>query len=137
VDLADRLTQAISKGRSLHLLESAEKKLAELNTWMESLKLTLQAAGPNFDDLPTSTAPSGRGWYGSLPPQDLRQLSKRECDVLREMAQGRQAQEIAGNLGLSVSTVRCHIRSLFVKLKVNSQLALMAKLVGAPQSDTH
>ncbi len=129
-DLADRLSRAISKGRSLQLLESADKRLAELNSWMESLKLSLQAANSHVSSPPPE--PSDRGWYGSLPPGELKHLSRRECDVLREMARGRQAQEIANTLGLSVSTVRCHIRSLFVKLKVNSQLALMAKLVGAP-----
>ncbi len=134
-ELSKRLTRAITKGRNLQLLESAEKKLTELNSWMEGLRATLQTAGSNVDvDGVTEPSSDSQGWYGRLPRTELDQLSKRECDVLREMARGQQAQEIASSLGLSVSTVRCHIRSLFVKLKVNSQLGLMAKLVGAPQS---
>ncbi|MDN5932030.1 MAG: response regulator transcription factor [Pseudonocardia sp.] len=51
----------------------------------------------------------------------LEQLSPREREVLCLLADGRRAAEIAGLLFLSITTVRSHIRSVLVKLGVNSQ----------------
>ena len=45
-------------------------------------------------------------------------LSKREVDVLELMAKGLSNQEIANTLFVSLSTVKTHNQSLFVKLDV-------------------
>jgi two-component system, NarL family, nitrate/nitrite response regulator NarL len=54
------------------------------------------------------------------------QLTAREGDVLRGLVVGRTAEEIAGDVGVALSTVRTHIKSLLRKLGVNSQLAAVA-----------
>lgn len=51
----------------------------------------------------------------------LRRLSPREREVLRLLADGRRAAEVAEDLFLALATVRSHIRSILVKLEVNSQ----------------
>lgn len=51
----------------------------------------------------------------------LDQLSPREREVLRHLAEGLRAAEISVLLFLSITTVRSHIRSILVKLGVNSQ----------------
>ncbi len=51
----------------------------------------------------------------------LEQLSPREREVLRHLAEGLRAAEIAELLFLSIATVRSHIHSVLVKLGVNSQ----------------
>lgn len=51
----------------------------------------------------------------------LSELSQRERDVLALLAQGQSYEEVAGALGLSINTVRTHIRSLYVKLAVTSK----------------
>lgn len=53
-------------------------------------------------------------------------LSAREWTVLRRLADGVQAEGVAGELHLSVHTVRAQIRSIHVKLGVGSQLAAVA-----------
>lgn len=53
----------------------------------------------------------------------LEQLSRREREVLCHLSDGLRAAEIAGVLVLSITTVRSHIRSILVKLGVNSQHA--------------
>jgi PAS domain S-box-containing protein len=61
-------------------------------------------------------------------PQQRRQartaagLTPREHEVLERLADGQDAMEIARELGLSVYSVRGHIKSLMRKLKVHSQL---------------
>jgi len=53
--------------------------------------------------------------------ESLEKLSPREIEVLRLVAQGYIAEEIGTRLGISVNTVRSHIRSVYGKLSVNHQ----------------
>lgn len=48
-------------------------------------------------------------------------LTPREKDVLSGLAQGHTARGIAGQLGISTSTVQSHIKSLYAKLGVNKK----------------
>jgi DNA-binding NarL/FixJ family response regulator len=48
-------------------------------------------------------------------------LTDRELDVLRLMAQGRNNSEIARELFIGISTVKSHINSLFAKLDVRDR----------------
>lgn len=59
--------------------------------------------------------------------ETLRSLSRREAEVLRELATGRGVDQVAENLGLSEATVRTHVRNLTEKLGVNSVSGAMAR----------
>lgn len=53
--------------------------------------------------------------------------SPRELQVLQQLALGEPYEEVARQLGLSVNTVRFHVKALYAKLGVNSrQLAVNA-----------
>jgi len=52
----------------------------------------------------------------------LPELSGREADVLLNLLSGLTNREIADNLSLSVNTIKVHLRTLFIKLNVNSRL---------------
>ena len=56
----------------------------------------------------------------------LRSLSRREADVLRALADGRSVETVATESYVSVATVRSQVRSILLKLGVNSQLAAVA-----------
>lgn len=58
-----------------------------------------------------------------VPSVDDR-LTPREADVVREIAQGLRNAEIACELGISVLTVRHHLKAVFAKLNVSSRLEL-------------
>jgi two-component system, NarL family, response regulator LiaR len=60
---------------------------------------------------------------------DLDQLTEREIDVLRLLAQGQSNQEIAANLHIGSTTVRSHVSSILMKLGVTNrtQAALLAR----------
>jgi len=49
-------------------------------------------------------------------------LSPRESEVLERLVQGYSNKVIARSIGISESTVRFHLRNMFVKLNVNSRL---------------
>jgi DNA-binding NarL/FixJ family response regulator len=53
-------------------------------------------------------------------------LTRKESAVLEALVAGHSVERIAADSYVSVTTVRSHIRSLFVKLGVNSQLEAVA-----------
>ena len=57
-------------------------------------------------------------------------LTTRERDVARYVAQGHTNQSIADSLGISERTVRAHINSIFTKLEVNDRLQLALRVHG-------
>lgn len=56
-------------------------------------------------------------------------LSTRELEVLRLMARGDANKEIALTLGISESTVKTHVQSIFQKLEANSRTEAVARAV--------
>lgn len=54
-------------------------------------------------------------------------ISKREMDVLELMARGMSNQEIAGELFVSLSTVKTHTASIFEKLEVKRRTQAVEK----------
>jgi DNA-binding NarL/FixJ family response regulator len=59
---------------------------------------------------------------GELPEAEL---SERETDVLRLIAQGYSNKEIAAQLGLSVKTVETYKTRAMTKLKLDSRVAIV------------
>ncbi|RIW29614.1 DNA-binding response regulator [Bacillus salacetis] len=62
------------------------------------------------------------------PPHLIHQLTKREKDVLVELAKGKSNKEIASSLFITEKTVKTHISNIFTKLEVSdrTQAALYA-----------
>ncbi len=54
-------------------------------------------------------------------------LSKRETDVLEQLAKGLNYQQIAENLIISPSTVRKHIENIYKKLQVHNKMEAVQK----------
>ena len=54
-------------------------------------------------------------------------LSKRETDVLEQLAKGLNYQQIAENLFISPSTVRKHIENIYKKLHVHNKMEAVQK----------
>src|SRR5262249_20384429 len=63
-------------------------------------------------------------------PEELRNLSSREREVLHSLLAGQRVPTIARALYLSPHTVRNHLKSIFRKLGVRSQTELLERLRG-------
>ena len=66
-----------------------------------------------------------RGTAGS----EVEKLSKREREVLEQLARGVPYKEIAGVLSVSIDTVRVHIKGIYGKLHVHSRGEAVAKFL--------
>ena len=60
------------------------------------------------------------------PPPSLSTLTPREAEALRNLAAGASTRQIAETMGLSVETVRNHIRGVLRKLGAHSRLEAVA-----------
>jgi DNA-binding NarL/FixJ family response regulator len=63
-------------------------------------------------------------------PVGLEKLSAREREVLAGLIEGKRPRGVAQELFVSVHTVRNHVKAIFRKLEVHSQVELVRKLGG-------
>jgi DNA-binding NarL/FixJ family response regulator len=66
----------------------------------------------------------------------LAQLSPREQMILERLAKGLTYQAIADELGISVNTIRSHLRRVYEKLHVQSRTEAVVKYLGAISAAT-
>lgn len=129
---AERIVRAILAGAEGYLVKRADARevLEEIRAVVaggspltpsvaRSILATIRAGAP----VPTGAGDGpGGGWtrYG---------LSEREADVLRALVSGKGYKEIAWDLGISVDTVRSHIRKVYGKLRVHSAPEAVARAI--------
>lgn len=81
---------------------------------------------------------AGAAAGGDAPALDLACLSLRELEVVGAVCGGLRLREIAMRLCISHHTARNHLKHAFRKLRVNSQIELVAAMRGAlPQAVAH
>ncbi|HEY4416776.1 MAG TPA: response regulator transcription factor [Verrucomicrobiae bacterium] len=64
------------------------------------------------------------------PRSDMEKLTKREHEILALLAKGYLYKEIADQLGISLSTVRAHLHTVYEKLHVQSRTEAVVKFLG-------
>jgi DNA-binding NarL/FixJ family response regulator len=115
---------AIAAGAASYLVKGSARE--EI---VESIQQLLQGGAPISPSIARhllrrlQTAPEGP----AAAPGGT--LTARETEVLRHVAKGFRAAEVAGLLGISVSTVTTHVRSLYRKLEVNSRTSAIYEAV--------
>ncbi len=73
-----------------------------------------------------------QNFFAEAPPMDyvdsLASLSPREWEIAAQLRHGLTDKEIAAGLGISIWTVRKHLRSIYAKLRVRSRTEAAVKL---------
>ncbi len=64
------------------------------------------------------------------PSSEMETLTKREYEILGLLAKGYLYKEIADQLGISLSTVRAHLHTVYEKLHVQSRTEAVVKFLG-------
>ena len=125
------IKQENPKARILVLTSFGESKQVSAAIQAGALGYLLKDSSP--DDLLHAIRSVYRG--NLVLPQDLAlalmqprpaaaaldQLTERETDVLKLLAQGQSNQEIARNLSISATTVRSHVSMILMKLDVSNR----------------
>lgn len=134
-ELSTRLEVAVRRARLLRTVEETGSLANELARRLDDLKAVLHH-GPPLPGGVLSNAPSSLDFdpLRNLAPDELSKLTSRERGVLRELAKGYTPAAIALSLGISTNTIRNHLKSMFIKLGVRSQVALLGKLNGSSRS---
>lgn len=72
------------------------------------------------------------GFFGKrvdpVASPEVDRLTDRERDVLMALAEGQQYKEVADRLGISINTVRNHVKRIYEKLQVNTRLEAVRKI---------
>lgn len=131
-ELIERVVEGVKKGKRRRLLEEARIRVAKLAETAEALQAEFSWHPPSASRLRIAAAHQDP--LSGLDAPLLARLSPRERDIARRLAQGLTISGTASELSLSPNTVRNHIKSIFSKLQVRSQVALLSKLVGARTS---
>lgn len=69
------------------------------------------------------------GVHASTPEPQGTDLTERELEVLRLVAQGESNQQVAEQLSVSINTVKTHMRSLLSKLQLDNRTQIAAYAV--------
>jgi DNA-binding NarL/FixJ family response regulator len=122
--LFETVRRAIARGRSAR---AAARVRRDVSTWIGMLQ--------NFEGALAEGLVSESGENGELRrsrDRDLKRLganlSVREREILDAMGRGQRVAAIARALQISPHTVRNHLKSIFRKLEVHSQVELLGRL---------
>lgn len=74
--------------------------------------------------LRAAKAARARAWAPTIAPAPVEALTEREMAVAQAYADGRSVKEVARLMGLSASTVQCHLAKVYRKMHVHSKIAL-------------
>ncbi len=91
----------------------------------------------SIDDLLTGGAPMSpsiarmviNSMHKKTTPANPYRLTARETDVLTSLSKGNSYKLIASEFGISIDTVRSHIKNVYEKLQVHSQAEAVAKAI--------
>lgn len=121
-DDADKIFRAVCAGASGYILKSSGS--GQIG---EAIRQAVDGGAPMTPEVARKVldsfarldpASGGGGGYN---------LTTRECDILRLMADGLSKKEIADGLMISVHTVSTHIQRVYEKLHVNTNTGAVAK----------
>jgi two-component system response regulator FixJ len=118
--------KALKWRQAMQVVEQAQR---DAEAWLRSLQTTsrlLQFGAP----LPADRKDDGEQAESPL----IQKLSARERDIVKQLSAGQRVAEIATSLEISPNTVRNHLKSIFRKLGVSSQVELLARLSGLTDS---
>lgn len=122
----EALERALSQSRTLRSLRELRARMQGEQHLLERLEGALSTVEPRLHQ--PQHLPLASVERQASAPDLLVGLSRREIQILDRFSGGARAPTIARDLGISPHTVRNHLKAIFGKLGVRSQLELARKL---------
>lgn len=119
-ELKRAVERAVGRGRQT---ESAKRFFGELREWLSQSPSRLP-----LDGLPTAGGAGAAFPPPTDPLEKLDGLSPREREIVGAVVTGKRVSAVARSLDISPHTVRNHLKSIFRKLGVHSQVELLGRL---------
>lgn len=128
----DRIFQSLAAGASGYIVKkTVPDKL------LEAIDELHKGGAPMSGQIARQVVEAFKNPVDSLPEHDApppTNLSKREQEILGQLARGFLYKEICNHLGISMGTVRVHIRHIYEKLHVHNRTEAILKGHPGPQS---
>jgi two-component system, NarL family, response regulator LiaR len=116
------LTSHTADHEMMAALSSGADAYCVKGTSLEQLEVAIASAQEGAIYLDPQIARRVLSHLRPAPSEPKSRLSARELDVLRLIVEGKSNPEIAAALYLSLSTVKCHVRSIMDKLTVDDRV---------------
>ncbi len=117
--LLERVAEGVSRGRTLRTLRESQVRLNEQLEVVSRLRRVFDAPGD------VQFEPRERT---SLPASLADKLTEREREILLSFGRSQRLDDIAEERGISINTVKNHLRSIYRKLGVSSRVELVQRL---------
>lgn len=130
LDLVERVRKGVETSRARRRVKEARRQTGEIVQMLDALRVVLDAPGAPEATTGVVPVPRAATSLRGLSQSDRAALSTRELQVLECMVEGKSPKEIASALFISQHTVRNHLRSIYSKLDVHSQIELVRRAVG-------
>lgn len=117
---ADYIFKALRAGATGYMLKSTPPEKL-----VESIKDLHAGGSPMSSQIARKVVAELAAIKPAMPQTDG--LSRRENEILEQLAKGYRYKEIAERLFISVETVRTHIRNIYEKLQVASRMEALKK----------
>ena len=130
----DKIFRAIKAGAAGYVLKNT--KPAQLVEQLKTLNkggapISPEAAGKLFNEIQKENSSSVLSAYDAeILSENNYNLTEREFDVLKSIAEGYNYRETADQLNISSATVKKHILHIYRKLDVSSRVEFMKKVIG-------
>lgn len=108
----DKIFQSLMAGATGYILKNTPMKEV-----LKSIKELKQGGAPMSSNIARKVIQA----FQINPVEKANDLSKREYEIVNELANGLTYEEIADKLFISVETVRYHIKNIYSKLQVHSR----------------
>lgn len=117
----DRIFRALRAGASGYLLKRATPEMV-----LNAIRDVQQGGVPMSAEIARKVI----GYFQTLPPAapEIEKLSPRELEILNLIAPGFSNKEIASRLGISIESIRWHLKNIYHKLHVHSRTEAASKI---------
>jgi two-component system, NarL family, nitrate/nitrite response regulator NarL len=127
IDEADRSLLAAAAAAGLRAVAEKRQPFAEIIELLERVHAGIQVSGPprmHTEPVELSKADTDIRWLAEF-------LTPRERQVLSALVCGEDTSTLARSMGISATTVRCHIQSVLGKMGAHSRLEVATTAVRA------